>query len=82
MSLIPVLDIAPFLAGSTTDKMLLAKRLDEVCSDVGFLLSFVGFVGFWAGSPGAGRGLGLGPTGVGVDLLVLLVPPSHLLVFC
>ena len=36
MSLIPVLDIAPFLAGSTTDKMLLAKRLDEACSDVGF----------------------------------------------
>ena len=36
MSVVPVLDIAPFLAGSTTDKVLLAKKLDEVCRNVGF----------------------------------------------
>ena len=36
MSVVPVLDISPFLAGSTTDKVLLAKKLDEVCRNVGF----------------------------------------------
>ena len=36
MSVVPVLDIAPFLAGSTTDKMLLANKFDAVCRNVGF----------------------------------------------
>ena len=36
MSVAPELDIAPFLAGSQTDKMLLAKELDAVCRDAGF----------------------------------------------
>ena len=36
MTLVPELDIAPFLAGSPTDKLLLANELDAVCRDSGF----------------------------------------------
>jgi isopenicillin N synthase-like dioxygenase len=37
MSVVPVLDIAPFRGGSPTEKAAVAARLDEICRDVGFL---------------------------------------------
>ncbi|MEM9754455.1 MAG: 2-oxoglutarate and iron-dependent oxygenase domain-containing protein, partial [Pseudomonadota bacterium] len=36
MSIVPVLDIAPFLAGGADDKAAIARRLDRICRDVGF----------------------------------------------
>ena len=36
MSAVPELDIAPFLAGDAADKMRVARKLDDVCREVGF----------------------------------------------
>ena len=36
MSAVPVIDIAPFLAGETTAKARIARELDKVCREVGF----------------------------------------------
>ena len=37
MSVVPVLDIAPFLAGGPAEKAAVARRMDEICRDIGFL---------------------------------------------
>lgn len=37
MSVVPVLDIAPFLDGGPAEKAAVARQLDEICRDVGFL---------------------------------------------
>ena len=36
MSAVPELDISPFLNGDASQRMQVARRLDEVCRDVGF----------------------------------------------
>lgn len=37
MSVVPVLDVAPFLNGSSEEKAAVARQLDEICRDIGFL---------------------------------------------
>lgn len=37
MSTIPVLDVAPFLNGTPGQKEAVARQLDEICRDIGFL---------------------------------------------
>ena len=37
-ALVPVIDIAPFLAGAVEDKARVAAELDAACRDIGFLV--------------------------------------------
>lgn len=37
-SFVPVIDIAPFLAGGAADKARVAAELDAACRDIGFLV--------------------------------------------